>query len=68
MPNSIAMTLSAPLVGLVVKKTLRYKWATVACCAGPVVSMALLARLDTRSSFAVRWLGERERLVHTEQR
>lgn len=51
------MTLSAPIVGLIVKKTLRYKWATVICCLGPVLAMGLLTQLDEHSSPAVQWLS-----------
>lgn len=57
LPNSVALTLSAPIVGLIVKKTLRYKWATVVCCFGPVLAMALLTQLDEQSSPAVQWLS-----------
>ncbi|BEI85616.1 hypothetical protein CcaverHIS002_0510170 [Cutaneotrichosporon cavernicola] len=34
LPNSAAMTLSAPIMGYLVKRTRRYKWLTVTCCAG----------------------------------
>lgn len=57
LPNSAAMTLSAPLMGYLVKRTGRYKRLTVLCCAGPVVAMALLAGLDPGSSWAVQWLS-----------
>lgn len=57
LPNSAAMTLSAPLMGYLVKRTGRYKWLTVACCAGPVLAMALLASLGPGSSAGVRWLS-----------
>ena len=57
LPNSVAMTLSAPLMGLLIKRTRRYKWATVACCAGPVMAMALIASMTDRSGWAVQWLS-----------
>ncbi|KLT43769.1 MFS general substrate transporter [Cutaneotrichosporon oleaginosum] len=57
LPNSVAMTLSAPVMGILVKRTRRYKWLTVVCCAGPVAAMALLSTLGPGSSSAIRWLG-----------
>lgn len=57
LPNSLAMTVSAPIMGILVKRSKRYKWLTVACCVGPVLAMALLASLNPDSGFAVRWLG-----------
>lgn len=57
LPNSVAMTVSAPLMGLVIKRTKRYKWATVACCAGPVLAMALIASMTAESNWAVQWLS-----------
>ncbi|BEJ10681.1 hypothetical protein CspHIS471_0101030 [Cutaneotrichosporon sp. HIS471] len=57
LPNSAAMTLSAPIMGYLVKRTRRYKWLTVTCCAGPVVAMALLSGLGPESGAAVRWLA-----------
>ncbi|RSH92085.1 hypothetical protein EHS25_008497 [Saitozyma podzolica] len=55
--NSVAMTVSAPVLGLVVKRTRKYKWATVLCCIGPVIAMGLLATLRQDSSWAVQWLS-----------
>lgn len=57
LPNSAAMTLAAPLMGYLVKRTRRYKWLTVVCCSGPVLAMALLASLNPASGSAVRWLS-----------
>lgn len=58
LPNSAAMTLSAPLMGYLVKRTKRYKKLTVLCCIGPVVAMALLSTLNLQSSWAVQWLSK----------
>lgn len=52
-----AMAISPPLVGLIIKRTKRYKWPTVVCCTGPVVAMALLVTLKPSSSWAVQWLS-----------
>jgi hypothetical protein len=52
------MTVSAPVLGLVVKRTRKYKWATVLCCTGPVIAMGLLTTLRRDSSWAVQWLSE----------
>jgi MFS family permease len=57
LPNSVAMTISAPIMGILVKRTRRYKWLTVLCCAGPVVAMVLLASLNPESGTAVQWLA-----------
>ncbi|WVQ83412.1 hypothetical protein IAT38_005553 [Cryptococcus sp. DSM 104549] len=57
LPNSIAMTIWAPIMGYLTKRTQRYKWLTVANCAGPVVAMALLVSLKESSSWAVQWLS-----------
>ncbi|KIR57514.1 integral membrane protein [Cryptococcus bacillisporus CA1873] len=57
LPNSIAMTISAPIMGYIVKRTSRYKWLTVLNCAGPVVAMALLTNLKVGSSWANQWLS-----------
>ena len=51
------MTLSAPIAGLIVKKTGRYKWATVGFCTGPVIAMVLLARLTPESHPITQWLS-----------
>jgi hypothetical protein len=56
--RQVAMTVSAPVLGLVVKRTRKYKWATVLCCIGPVIAMGLLATLRQDSSWAVQWLSE----------
>lgn len=57
LPNSVAMTISAPIMGYIVKRTGRYKWLTVLNCAGPVVAMALLTNLKIGSSWANQWLS-----------
>lgn len=57
LPNSAAMTLSAPLMGYLVKRTHRYKNLTVLCCFGPVIAMALLSTLSPASSWATQWLS-----------
>jgi cell division protein FtsW (lipid II flippase) len=57
LPNSIAMTLSAPLMGLAIKRYRRYKWATVVCCAGPVIAMTLIATMTKSSNWAIQWLS-----------
>lgn len=57
LPNSVAMTVSAPLMGLIIKRTGRYKWATVGCCAGPVIAMALIAQMTEKSHWTVQWLS-----------
>ncbi|ODN76598.1 hypothetical protein L202_05255 [Cryptococcus amylolentus CBS 6039] len=57
LPNSLAMTISAPIMGYIVKTSGRYKWLTVLNCAGPVVAMTLLTRLTPESSWASQWLS-----------
>ncbi|WVW79815.1 hypothetical protein I302_101785 [Kwoniella bestiolae CBS 10118] len=57
LPNSIAMSVSAPIMGYICKKTLHFKWLTVINCAGPVISMALFVTLRENSSWAAQWLS-----------
>lgn len=57
LPNSVAMTICAPIMGYIVKRTGQYKWLTVLNCAGPVVAMALLVNLKVGSSWANQWLS-----------
>ncbi|RSH89723.1 hypothetical protein EHS25_001708 [Saitozyma podzolica] len=47
-----------PIMALIVKRTFRYKWATVFGCTGPAVAMALLSHLSRSSSWAAEWLRE----------
>ncbi|WVF66941.1 hypothetical protein IAT40_001684 [Kwoniella sp. CBS 6097] len=57
LPNSIAMSVSAPIMGYICKRTRHFKWLTVLNCAGPVISMALFVSLDTGTSWAKEWLS-----------
>ncbi|OWT36191.1 integral membrane protein [Cryptococcus neoformans] len=57
LPNSVAMTICAPIMGYIVKRTGQYKWLTVLNCVGPVVAMALLVNLKVGSSWANQWLS-----------
>ncbi|WVQ62897.1 uncharacterized protein L199_001046 [Kwoniella botswanensis] len=57
LPNSIAMSVSAPIMGYICQKTLHFKWLTVLNCAGPVISMALFVSLRESSSWAAEWLS-----------
>lgn len=56
-PNSIAMTFAAPLAGLYVRKTHRYKWATTLSACGPLLAMVLLANLTPSSSWFEQWFS-----------
>ncbi|WWC85698.1 uncharacterized protein L201_000564 [Kwoniella dendrophila CBS 6074] len=57
LPNSIAMSISAPIMGYISRKTLHFKWLTVVNCTGPVISMALFISLQDNSSWAAQWLS-----------
>lgn len=52
-----AMTVFAPVLGLFVKRTRRFKWWTVICSTGPITAMALLVTLNPDSPWIVKWLS-----------
>ncbi|WOO83392.1 Efflux pump dotC [Vanrija pseudolonga] len=56
-PNSIAMTVVAPLVGMYVKKTKRYQKAMLLFALGPIIAMLLLINLKPGASWAHQWLS-----------
>ncbi|KAK4688412.1 hypothetical protein P7C73_g1708, partial [Tremellales sp. Uapishka_1] len=56
LPNSIAMTISAPIAGYIVKRTSRYKWLIVISCAGPLVAMILISQLTPQSWEPLQWI------------
>jgi len=68
LPNSAAMTISAPIMGYIVKRTKRYQKLTVLCCLGPVVAMWLLSNLHVGSSWAAQWLSKYPRKVRADRR
>ncbi|KAJ9104745.1 hypothetical protein QFC19_003886 [Naganishia cerealis] len=55
LPNSICLVVAGPLVGYVIKRTNRFKWVTSICCLGPVLSMALLAKMTPASPVWLQW-------------
>lgn len=55
LPNSLAMAVVAPLSGLYVRRTRRYKWAIVLSACGPFAAMILLSRLRPDSNALVQW-------------
>ncbi|WWC69154.1 uncharacterized protein I206_103090 [Kwoniella pini CBS 10737] len=57
LPSCVALTISAPLMGYLCKKTLKYKWLTVVNCAGPVIAMSFFITMNDQSSWAVKWLA-----------
>ncbi|WRT65299.1 uncharacterized protein IL334_002242 [Kwoniella shivajii] len=57
LPNSIAMSVSAPIMGYICRRTLHFKWLTVLNCAGPLLSMAMFVFLREDSSLAAQWLS-----------
>ncbi|KAJ9127742.1 hypothetical protein QFC24_000025 [Naganishia onofrii] len=55
LPNSICLVVAGPLVGYLIKRTNRYKWITSICCLGPVLSMALLAKMTPATPVWLQW-------------